>query len=49
MKWRALKGPLYDRKLIAIGIVWLVFSCRIQKWKKKEEKVRESDVNAGPC
>lgn len=48
MKWRAPKGPLYDRKLIAIGIVWLVFNSRMQNWKKKEEKVRKSDVNAAP-
>lgn len=40
MKLRAPRGLLYDRKLIANGIVWLAFSCRIQNWKKKEEKYR---------
>lgn len=49
MKWRAPKGLLYDRKLIAIGIVWLVFNHRIHNWNENGEKVRKSDVNADPC
>lgn len=41
------KGLLYDRKLIAIGIVWLVFIFRKQNEQKERKKVRRSDVNAG--